>query len=148
MTKQNQEAAEARRAIDGYEKILQRVREAQEMTSTPAWRQLYDWLRALAEAHGKAILSEEKTRAIIAHQEAIKTIRNLMERPRLVVDELNHYCSSMPLFATQFATRARWNEGLGIIETSEAGFVRPDKAKLPKADKDSAETQTQEGEQR
>lgn len=122
-----QQDAEARRVIDGYQKILERVREMQELTTTPAWRTIYDWLRATAVAHERAILTEEKTRAIVAHQEAIKVTRTLMERPRMVVDELNHYCSSMPLFATQFATRARWNEGLGLVETSDQQFAKATK---------------------
>jgi len=123
MTAKERQTIKDRQTIDGYDKILTRVREMQKLTTTPAWRAIYDWLRALANAHEKAILTEEKTRAIIAHQEAIKVVHKLMDRVRGVVDELNHYCASMPLFASAFRTRARWNEGLGIVETSDQSFV-------------------------
>lgn len=90
------------------------------MTSTPAWKDYYNKLQQMKKEHSHLILTEEKTREMIRHQEGIKVIDEIIDILRQPVINLNDYCNNMPLFAKQFQYRANFNIALGIVEVSEA----------------------------
>lgn len=108
------------RAKDEYEERLTKVRALKEMTDTKAWLRYYDSLIGARKYHEQAILTEEKTRAMVAHQEAIKFINETIKKIQEPIDELNGYCSAMPLFGSSFHTRAQWNPAIGTVELVEA----------------------------
>jgi hypothetical protein len=114
------EEIERERITSEYEDKLRPVLELNTLTSTPGWRRFYDRLVSRRKDHEISILTEEQTRRMVAHQEAIKFIQGLLCEPKQPIEDLNAYCSAMPLFATEFHTRAQWNPGLGTVELRES----------------------------
>ena len=108
------------RAVTDYQGLLNKVLEAKRMTDTVSWRRFYADLLVERKKHEIDILTTEKTRALVAHQEAIKILNGIMFWPQKSIDELNHYCASMPLFVHEFHMRAQFNTSLGSIELSES----------------------------
>lgn len=107
-------------ATDGYEKVLNNLIELKKMTDTSAWRKTYSQIIAMRKEHARMILIEEKTREMVARQEAIKFIDSLLEAVQKPISDLNEYCVSMPLFAKEFHTRGQWNAAIGTVELSES----------------------------
>lgn len=107
-------------AMDEYDEHLDKVYVLKKMTDTRGWRRFYDGMIAERKRHEQMILTEEKTRAMVAHQEAIKFINGMLVQLQQPINKLNNYCVGMPLFATEFHTRAQWNSAIGSVELSES----------------------------
>ena len=113
---------EQKRAKAGqeYDKLLSGVHALNEMADTEAWKRFYCELLAERTRHEQEILTEERTRSMVAHQEAIKLINIIIKKVQKPIEDLNSYCVAMPLFASEFHTRAQWNAALGSIEFSKS----------------------------
>jgi hypothetical protein len=112
--------AEKRRVVDSYEKLLTQVQDLSAMCETDTWKRYYAELRAMRQEHARQILTEEKTRQMVAHQEAIKIIDAICEYVAQPVSKLQDLCVAMPLFASEYHTRAQWNMQLGRVDLSSA----------------------------
>ncbi len=86
------------------------------MTDTEAWKELYQKMQNLKIKHSKLILSEDKTREMIRHQEFIKIIDEISDLLKQPIENLNDYCNNMPLFQELFSHHANFNSTLGIVE--------------------------------
>lgn len=114
-------AAEKKKVKGDYEKRLADVMLLKAMTDTQAWQDFYRQIQSAIAEHGRAVLTAEKTREIIQHQEGVKILRAQLEMLSGPVRALNSFCNDMPLFAQDFKTRAVWNEGQGIVELRTVG---------------------------
>lgn len=116
---QERENKKAKACAD-YEDKLAKVMSLKDMTDSKAWRWIYDELLNARKLHEQQILTEDKTREMIRHQEAIKMINGMFLKAQQPINELNDYCVSMPLFSSEFHTRAQWNSGNGTVELVES----------------------------
>ena len=103
-----------------YEIRLSRVIELKELTDTNGWRKFYDWVLQERKRHETMILTEEKTRAIAAHQEAIKFLRSVADRMKQPIADLQDYIAKTPLFIPEHHTRAQWNPSTGTVELTKS----------------------------
>jgi hypothetical protein len=117
--KEDIKSKEKQRAIESYEKLLADVQDLSDMCESATWRKYYAELRSLRAEHGRMILIEEKTRAMVAHQEAIKIIDCICDMVSAPVRKLNEMCNAMPLFAGEYHTRAQWNSSIGRVDMSD-----------------------------
>jgi hypothetical protein len=113
---------EQKRAKAGqeYDKLLSGVHALNEMADTEAWKRFYNDLIADRTRHEQDILTEEKTRDMVRHQECIKIINGIIKKVQKPIADLNAYCVAMPLFSAEFHTRAQWNAALGTVEFSKS----------------------------
>jgi hypothetical protein len=117
--------AERLRAKSRFEALLAGVLKLKEMTDTPGWQKVYADLQARIKQHGQDVLNAEKTRDIIAHQEGVKRFREFLADLQAPVGALRNYVSEMPLFASEFHTRAQWSEALGQVELKTFEVKKP-----------------------
>ena len=110
---------EEKKASSDYGQRLADVKKMKEMTDTDAFQEFYSGLKLKVETHAELILTSEKSREVIAHQEGVKVIRDIMASFSKPVKALNAFVSNMPLFSALFPIRAEWNEALGKIILKE-----------------------------
>lgn len=112
-------AAEKQRALTDYEKQLQRVLALKSMTDCEEWQRVHRWVKTQIQKHASEILDAEKSREVVQHQEGVKILRDILETVKSPVAEFQAFCNGMNLFASQFRTRATWNDDLGIVQLTE-----------------------------
>ncbi len=110
------EEQEKHKVESDYDRLLKRVFELQDMTNTPAWQLFWKRLQNLRHQHALEIITEEKTRDMIRHQEAIKLIDSIKKQVVEPTGDLDSFCGAYPLFTPHFRHRATWNDALGTVQ--------------------------------
>ena len=110
------EADQEKKAKLDYRSLLADVEALSQMTDTQAWKKFWAALGAMKTTSASEVLLAEQTREIIRFQEGVKLVNVIMDRVEAPVKALTHFCNSMPLFASEFKTRAAWNAALGQVE--------------------------------
>jgi hypothetical protein len=106
-------------AMSEYDKKLADVRDLEAMTDTDSWRRIHTEIHAAITEHGVLILDAEG-RDVIRHQEGVKILRNVIDKVKKPIDELNKFITgSGPLFTSEMRHRAEWNSALGKVEMRE-----------------------------
>jgi len=110
------EGKERQQALTEYEKHMDEVNATKVMTDTAAWQKFYRKVMADIETHGQEVLTAEKTRDIVCHQEGVKILKAMVAGVSRPVHELDRFIASMPLFVQSMKIRATWNKALGKVE--------------------------------
>ncbi len=110
------EEQEKQKVESDYDRLLKKIFELQDMTETPAWQNFWKQLQNLRVKHALEIVTEEKTRDMIRHQEAIKLIDSIKQRVAEPIGDLDSFCGAYPLFTPHFLHRATWNDALGTVQ--------------------------------
>ena len=109
-------AAEKARVRSEYDEYVVAVMQLKHMTDTKQWRRYYDMMVTERRWHEVDILTAEKPRVVVSHQEAIKFINAMLTRLKQPVDDLNEFILKMPLFIPDHHTRAAWNPSTGSVD--------------------------------
>lgn len=111
--------AKKKKAQTDYEKLVQEVKELAEVSATPGFRRIWKGLERDIDDHARALLTVEKTREIIRHQEgaALFTgLRAVISRPVREIQELQ---TRFPMFAGLHSLEVDWDEDKGLCTWKE-----------------------------
>lgn len=111
----NDESIKRERAQEDYRRLIENIHHLADMTQKRGWDWMHDQLQNKRKTAEILILSEEKTRDMIRHQETIKVIQGIYSIIKDRVEELNNYPVKFPLFAIDFRSRAKFDEKSGIV---------------------------------
>ena len=119
--KQDQEKADAdlvkeKNAVSDYRRLMGEVVLLKTISDTLAWRKLYSWIRREIANHSALLLTAEKTREIIQHQEGVKILEALIHEIRRPVTALHDFQKKMPLFdAKEGASDVQFDDVTGAV---------------------------------
>jgi len=102
--------------LNDYEEYLQPVLDLQETTRKTTFRELWKRLNEMESNAEEALITEDKSRPMIRHQETIRIIRDLRSTLAEPVRELNAFARDHPLLAADLRTLAEWRNETGTVE--------------------------------
>jgi hypothetical protein len=115
------EAAERKRSLTvEFHTLIRPVSDLEGLTQNPRWQEFYSHLELQVRKHAEdALLVDQSTKELIAHQQSVHIIRSLREFVLRPMDRFNDFInrhSETYLNSIGLSERVQWDDTRGVLE--------------------------------